>query len=155
MPGSPLSKPRLWLLRMLCGLSLVGVFFYSLIALLEFQRVAVPVTGTVVKVQRESHATGRLGGRITVERPIVKFVVPDSAKEITAVARVISSQKFLPGDAVKLEFLPNQPETSVRVESGLSILELAFGFVGFSMVCFCAAEKWRYRRDLRAAVLQA
>jgi hypothetical protein len=136
---------------MLCGLCLVGVFFYSLIGLLEFKRAAVRVAGTVVKVQRESHATGRLGGRITVERPIVKFVVPDSAKEFTAIARVISSQKFLPGEVVNLEFLPNQPDSSVRVESGLSILELAFGFVGISMVCFCTAEKWRYRRDLRAA----
>ena len=131
---------------------MIGAFFYCLIGLVDFKQAAVRVKGTVVKVQRESHATGRLGGRITVERPIVKFVVPDSAKEITAVARVISSQKFLPGDSVDLEFLPDQPDSSVRVESGLSILELAFGFVGICMVGFCAAEKWRYRRDLRAAV---
>lgn len=151
----PASKPRLWLMRMFCGLCLVSAFFYHLISLLEFKRAAVRVSGTVVKVQYESRTSRRHGGRIIVERPIVKFVVPGSSKEITAIARVIRSQTFLPGAAVNLEFLPNQPGTSVRVESGLSLLELANGFVGIGMVCFCIAEKWRYRRDLRAAVSQA
>ena len=155
MPRPPLSKPRFWLPRILCGFSLICFFFYGLFGLLEFKQAAVRVTGTVVKVQRESHPTGRLGGHITVERPIVKFILPDSARDITAVAKVISSQKFLPGESVNLEFLPNQPDTTVRIESGISVLELAYGFVGISMVCFCAAEKWRYRRDLRAATSQA
>ena len=153
MPRPAPRKPRFWLLRVSFGLGLLAIFGYSLFTFVEFKQSAVQVSGQVVRVQRESHATGRRGGRVTVDRPVVKFIVPGHQDEVTATAKVLSSQTFSPGEQVALEFLPDQPAATVRIASGLSILEIAFGVVGVAVLFFTLGERWRYEKQVRSQLV--
>jgi len=149
MPLRSLEKPRLWLLRMLVGAGLIALFLYSAVSWLAFEQSAVHVRGTVLEVRRETRATGWRGGRISIERPVVKFTIPGANTEIKATAKVLSRHLFVVGDELPLEFQLSDPSTSVRVEGSLSVLDLAFGVVGGAIVLFAVAEKWRYTREKR------
>jgi hypothetical protein len=133
------------------GLFLLGIFAYSVSEYRDFEAIAVHAPGTVLAVKHESHATGRRGNRVTIERPEVRFTPPGSTVELTATAKVMSSRSFTAGEVVDLEFDPARPTDTVRVSSGLSILEIAFGFVGLVLLGFGIAAPLRYRREVAAA----
>jgi hypothetical protein len=122
------------------------MFAYSVDDYEAFEATAVHVNGKVLSVKRESHATGRRGGRVTIERPLVQFTVPGTQHEITAMAKVMSRREFAAGTELPLEFNPRSPEESLRVEAGLPLPDVAFGAVGLTLLVFGAAERWRWHK---------
>ena len=144
-------KPKFWLLRVLIGLGLVALFAYSFSEWRAFEAIAVHVQGKVLSVKHETKATGRRGNRITIERPYVQFTVPGSDREVTTTAKVMTRTSFDVGSVLDLEFDPKSPEETVRVTSGLSILDWSVGVVGLALIVFAIGAQLRYRREVAAA----
>jgi hypothetical protein len=148
--SSRAKYPRFWLAKVLAGCACVGFFAVGLADYRAFEALAVHVTGTVLSIHRESHATGRRGGRVSIERPEVRFTLPANgthlAREIKATAKVMSRRSFAVGDQVSLEFDPQRPEETVRVESGLAIPDIAFGVVGLALIYFGLSQRWHWRQ---------
>lgn len=151
MAKRPISyyKPKYWGLKALVGLFFLSVCGYSVVDYASFERVAVHERAQVTSVRHETKATGRRGNRVSIDHPMVKFVLPKTHEEITAVAKVRSSSTFSSGEEVDVEFDPSHPAESVRIDSGVSLLEVSFGVFGAALLYFGASEKIRYSRALK------
>jgi hypothetical protein len=145
-------KPKYWGLKALVGALFVAICAYSVYDYVSFEGVAFHEKGRVVSVQHETKATGRRGNRVAIDHPMVKFTLPSTHEEITARAKVRSSTSFHAGEEVDVEFDPSRPAETVRIDSGLSLLELGFGVAGLLLVYWGASEKLRWSRALKGGV---
>ena len=75
-----------------------------------------------------------------------QFTVPETNQQVTATAKVTSSQGFTVGEEVQIEFDPRRPEETVRIESGLTVLDIGIGLIGLALIYFGASEKWRWMK---------
>ncbi len=142
-------KPKYWGLKALFGLLFLSVCAYSVVDYVSFESVAVHEKAKVTSVRHETKATGRRGNRVSIDHPMVKFTLPTTHEEITAMAKVRSSASFNTGDEVDVEFDPRNPTESVRIDSGLSLLEISFGIVGIVLIYLGTSEKLRWTRAIK------
>jgi hypothetical protein len=143
-------KPRYFGLKLSIGLffAIVGGVCIGIYA--KFESTAVHTTATVVELKSESHATGRKGGRVYIVRPLVEFENPVTKEKVKAVAKVASrSGDFTKGEAIPVEFDPRNPDDTVRVETGLSALEIGVLIAGFVIIGYALSEQLTFRREAR------
>lgn len=143
------TKPKHWGLKVLFGLLLLAAFGYSVYDYESFEGVAVHEKATVLSVKHESKATGRRGNRVSIDHPMVKFTLPTTHEEVTAMAKVRSSSSFEAGEQVDVEFDPSRPSETVRIDSGLSLLEIGVGIVGLVLLYLGTSEKIRWTRAVK------
>lgn len=140
------KRPRMWLAKIFIGLGLLTVFVIDAINFAAFAKVAVHTQAKVLSVKHESHATGRRGGRVSIDRPFVSFTPPGQSEPMNAVAKVMSRREFNVGDEIPVAFDPSHPTDSLVVDPSLSVPDIAFGVVGFALLALALAEKWRMQR---------
>lgn len=143
------TKPKHWGLKVLFGMILLVAFGYSAYDYASFESVAVHEKAKVTSVRHESKATGRRGNRVSIDHPMVKFVLPTTHEEVTAMAKVRSSGSFDEGQEVDVEFDPSNPKDTVRIDSGLSFLEIGVGIVGLVLLYLGTSEKLRWTRAVK------
>lgn len=139
-------RPKYWGLKALVGLVFLAIGVYSIVDYVAFESVAVHEKAKVTSVRHETKATGRRGNRVSIDHPMVRFTLPSTHEEITAMAKVRSSASFQTGEEVDVEFDPKRPADTVRIDSGLSFLELGFGAFGLLLVYLGTTEKLRWSR---------
>ncbi len=151
MKKPTVRKPRYIGAKIALGTVLAVIGLVCVLIYVDFESTAVHVNGKVVDLRSESHATGRKGGRVTITRPMVEFDDPATNTHHKAVAKVASRNADLErGQTIAVEFDPRSPDESVRVESGLSFLEVGVLVAGLMLIGFALKEQFTFRRATRA-----
>lgn len=151
MKKKSVHRPRYIGAKLIVGGALAAIGLICVLMYVKFEASAVHASGTIVELKNESHATGRKGGRVYITRPLVEFDNPTTKTHHQAIAKIASrNSDFARGQVIPIEFDPHNPEDTVRVEAGLSLLELGTLVAGLLLIAYALTQQLQYRRASRA-----
>ena len=145
-----LRKPRLLPFKYLIGGVCLAVGIYCVVVYVQFESVAVRTQAKVVDLRSESHATGRRGGHVVITRPVVEFDTIGTKEHIKTVAKTTSRENDIArGQTIEVAYDPARPDESVRIDTGLSLLEIGTLLFGALLTGFAMKEQFDFRRGLK------
>ncbi len=141
------AKPRLrgtgWLVAL--ALFFLALGAYSIGAYVVFEREAVHVPGTVRSVERHQHRTGRRGGKVSTVRPRVEFTPSGSGVPVAYATATDHRDEFEVGQAIDVEYAPGRVEQTVRIATGLPMLDLLVSVLGLFLLAYAILREQRAR----------
>jgi hypothetical protein len=146
-------EPRHWGKKIVVGLVLTLIGAFSIGSYEGYESRAIHTKGTVLELQQESQRTGRRGNTITSFRPLVRFTIPGTEKTMQLKTVHASARyDFAIGSNVDIEFDPSSPEQTLRIDTGISFLDLGVCLVGLTTLGFGVYEKVEWEKFRKKTV---
>lgn len=136
MPAGNIAKgkvKRVSKAQIIFGILMLGYGIFAVGAYFQFEHKAVHVKAKVESVVRETLRGRR--GNVAVYRPVVTFSVPGYDAPVTATSTTYSNTfNYQKGSEIEVEYDPESPSTTTRVDTGVSYLDAAIGLFGLLLL---------------------
>lgn len=146
----PTPKPRHTLLIVTIGLLMTLMGAYSVQQHFAFESTAAHTDGVVRDIERHMHRTGRRGGTVATVRPLIEFTPQGYEHPIKVRTAIEERDSYDVGEQVPVEYQPNSPEKTLRIDTGLPGLDTAVGAIGLLLVVRSVLGRYRWMKGMQA-----
>lgn len=142
-------KPRHTFLFVVVGLMLTAMGVYSLQQHYAFEATAAHSTGVVRDLERHVHRTGRRGGSIATVRPLIEFTPEGYEHPIKVHTSIEERDAYDVGQTVEVEYQPQTPERTMRIATGIPVLDTVVGAIGVVLLIRAIWKRYQWWADTR------
>lgn len=151
-----MRRPKFLFPKVTLALAMLGFGGYGVGDFAWFEAKSIEAPAVVVDTHQHVHSSSKRGGQISTYQPVVRFTPKGSPASVTATSTNESATfGYQRGTDVKVEYLPEFPEKTVRIKAGIDWLDFLMAIAGAAFLYFTVESYVMWRRSFGSRVSTA